>query len=181
MAWQPPPPGSFPPGAYGYGMPMAMQQQMLMQQQMYVQQQQQHAAAHQLHAHQQLMSQQSQHQYPANMAGPPVPAMRPPLAPPVMPPGLAPPGLAPPSISKPPSMPPAFASPVLQPPLPPGVAGSAVAGVPFGMMALPNEGAKTVVFVKGIPSEADNNLMSSVLSRCGKVSNSRFLLSAFAS
>jgi hypothetical protein len=37
------------------------------------------------------------------------------------------------------------------------------------MMALPNEGIKTVVFVKGIPSEADNNLMSSVLSRCGKV------------
>ena len=160
---------------------MAMQQQMLMQQQMYMQQQQQQAAAQQLHAHQQLMSQQSQHQYPANMVGLPVPAMRPPLAPPVMPPGLAPPGLAPPSISKPPSMPPAFASPVLQPPLPPGVAGSAVAGVPFGMMALPNEGAKTVVFVKGIPSEADNNLMSSVLSRCGKVSNSRFLLSAFAS
>ena len=47
--------------------------------------------------------------------------------------------------------------------------GTAVPGVPYGMMALPNEGGKTVVFVKGIPSEADNNLMSSILSRCGKV------------
>ena len=47
--------------------------------------------------------------------------------------------------------------------------GSAVPGIPYGMMALPNEGVKTVVFVKGIPSEADNNLMSSILSRCGKV------------
>ncbi len=78
-------------------------------------------------------------------------------------------------------MPPVFASPVLQPPLPPGVAGNAVAGVPFGMMALPNEGAKTVVFVKGIPSEADNNLMSSVLSRCGKVIISHLLMYVFAS
>jgi hypothetical protein len=168
MSWQPPP-GSFPPGAYGYGMPMAMQQQhmYMQQQQMYMQQQQ--AATQQIQVQQQLMSQHSQLQYPAAMAGAPAPAVRPPLAPPVMPPGAAPPGLIQHSASKP--APPGFVNPnVLQPPLPPGLPlGSAAPGIPYGMMALPNEGVKTVVFVKGIPSEADNNLMSSILSRCGKV------------
>jgi hypothetical protein len=88
-----------------------------------------------------------------------------------MPPGISGPGIAqPPSLKAAVSVPPGFVNPVLQPPLPPGLAsGTVVAGIPYGMMALPNEGIKTVVFVKGIPAEADNNLMSSILSRCGKV------------